>query len=197
MDVLYIGLFVKKGDILLIQNHERFAKKLDMFEKLAVQKLETDGIPCHNLDPSPNINSGFYTIGYEGIDIDQYINKLKDNGVSLLCDVRKNAYSQKYGFTKHEMQNALNLCSIGYIHLPELGISSEARNNTKSIQKLLQEYYEHTLVHSMHNIQKLLLLYEQHKSIAITCFEAKYIVCHRGEIAKILKEAHNIDVRHL
>ncbi len=41
-----------------------------------------------------------FTIGYEGISLETYINKLIINDVNVLCDVRKNAYSQKYGFSK-------------------------------------------------------------------------------------------------
>ena len=47
-----------------------------------------------------------FTIGYEGISLETYINKLIINDVNVLCDVRKNAYSQKYGFSKQTLELA-------------------------------------------------------------------------------------------
>lgn len=41
----------------------------------------------------------FLTIGYEGISLERYLNKLIRNNVKLLCDVRKNSLSMKYGFS--------------------------------------------------------------------------------------------------
>ena len=44
-----------------------------------------------------------FTIGYEGITNEAYLNKLIKNNVKLLCDVRKNPLSRKYGFSKSEL----------------------------------------------------------------------------------------------
>ena len=41
-----------------------------------------------------------YTIGYEGVSLEEYMNKLIRNGVEVLVDVRKNPLSMKYGFSK-------------------------------------------------------------------------------------------------
>src|SRR5699024_10586736 len=45
-----------------------------------------------------------FTIGYEGISIEQYINKLIKADVKVLCDVRKNSFSMKYGFNKSQLK---------------------------------------------------------------------------------------------
>ena len=66
-----------------------------------------------------------YTIGYEGISLECFINKLIKEDVQLLCDVRKNALSRKYGFSKSSLNNALERVGIEYRHYPELGIVSE------------------------------------------------------------------------
>ena len=41
-------------------------------------------------------NKKLFTIGYEGKSLERYLNFLIINDVRVLCDVRKNAYSQKY-----------------------------------------------------------------------------------------------------
>ena len=55
-----------------------------------------------------------FTIGYEGVSLEEYINKLIVNDVKVLCDVRKNSYSMKFGFSKSQpklpvMVSILNL----------------------------------------------------------------------------------------
>ena len=73
-----------------------------------------------------------FTIGYEGISLETYINKLIINDIHVLCDVRKNAYSQKYGFSKSQLEKACKGVGIQYIHIPQLGIDSEQRQDLKS-----------------------------------------------------------------
>jgi len=43
---------------------------------------------------------GVCTIGYEGSSLEGYLNRLLHAGVTLLCDVRRNPLSRKYGFSK-------------------------------------------------------------------------------------------------
>lgn len=65
-----------------------------------------------------------FTIGYQGITLEAYLNKLIKNNIKVLCDVRKNALSMKYGFSKSQLKNACNGVGIEYIHIPEVGIDS-------------------------------------------------------------------------
>ena len=67
------------------------------------------------------------TIGYEGRSLEVYLNLLLKNSVTLLCDVRRNPLSRKYGFSKRTLSNACESVGIRYEHLPELGIASEKR----------------------------------------------------------------------
>jgi uncharacterized protein (DUF488 family) len=81
----------------------------------------------------------FFTIGYEGISLEKYLNKLIINNVKLLCDVRRNPLSMKYGFSKNQLKNACESIGISYFHIPELGIDSEKRadlNTMSDYEKL-------------------------------------------------------------
>ena len=75
-----------------------------------------------------------FTIGYEGISLEEYLNRLLKNDVKLLVDVRYNPLSMKYGFSKKQLQRYCNSLGIEYIHFPEVGIASEQRQalNTQS-----------------------------------------------------------------
>lgn len=72
-----------------------------------------------------------FTIGYEGRSLEQFINTLISNNITMLCDVRKNAFSMKYGFSKRTLQIACDNVGINYIHIPDLGIVSSERKNLK------------------------------------------------------------------
>jgi len=188
---------------------ERFAVPLDFFEKIAVQQLKNKwqgkgGEELHSylkenysdyFKGSPKENNAeeeaiFYTIGYEGISPEAYLNKLLDKNVKLLCDVRKNAFSQKYGFSKSELKDSLAKVGIEYKHIPDLGIVSEKRqslNTDKDYRELFDEYDREVLPKQQDKLDLLTKLLEENKRIAITCFEAKQCHCHRGRVASALK----------
>lgn len=84
-----------------------------------------------------------FTIGYEGSCIDAYLNLLVKNNISLLCDVRKNPVSRKYGFSKNRLKEYCAKLDIGYEHIPELGIESQKRkslNSRQDYQNLFTDY---------------------------------------------------------
>lgn len=68
-----------------------------------------------------------FTIGYEGRTLEAFINTLIRNGIKLLCDVRKNPASRKFGFSGKMLKRILNSAGIKYISIPALGIASEKR----------------------------------------------------------------------
>lgn len=137
-----------------------------------------------------------FSLGYEGISLETYINKLIINDVHVLCDVRKNAYSQKYGFSKNQLQKACEGVGIKYIHIPELGIESEKRQDLRSQKDydILFENYEKTTLKN--NYKALLKVRESigiDKRVALTCFEKNPLQCHRTRVAKALMQLPDID----
>ncbi len=70
-----------------------------------------------NTIPNQNVKSVF-TIGYEGISLEIYLNKLVKNNIKLLVDVRKNPLSMKYGFSKTLLKRFCESLGIKYIHIP-------------------------------------------------------------------------------
>ncbi len=142
----------------------------------------------------------FFSIGYEGITIDQYLNSLIENNIKALIDVRKNPASMKYGFNKAFFIKNLKELDIEYLHIPELGIESEERQNLNSFadyQKLFQEYEATVLVTKKKAIRSIVEHYQQHGRIALTCFEKDHLFCHRSRIANYIEEHFNIKVTHL
>lgn len=141
----------------------------------------------------------FFTIGYEGISLETYLNKLIINDIRLLCDVRKNSLSMKYGFSKSQLKNACQSIGIKYIHIPELGIESEKRQDLESMSdynKLFEEYENTTLINNKQSINYLFQLTKEYKRVAITCFEKEVCMCHRGRVLNALKELPQWDIQY-
>ena len=89
-----------------------------------------------------------FTIGYEGQSLEQFLNKLIGQSVAVLCDVRRNPVSMKYGFSKRQLQHACDRIGIGYVHMPELGIDSQKRrhlNSRSDYDSLFRDYVKTTL----------------------------------------------------
>ena len=143
-----------------------------------------------------------YTIGYEGISLEAYLNKLIRNDVKLLVDVRRNPFSRKYGFSKRLLSDFCDGLGIGYIHIPEVGIDSSKRqelNIQEDYDALFKEYRNTVLLETSSAQQKILDLLEEHKRIALTCFEADKCQCHRSYLAEKLQESLTSGylIRHL
>lgn len=137
-----------------------------------------------------------FSIGYEGISLETYINKLILNDVHVLCDVRKNAYSQKYGFSKSQLQKACAGVGIQYVHIPDLGIDSEQRHELHSqadYDRLFERYEQSTLIQNHNALLKIRTLLESEKRVALTCFEHNPLQCHRSRVAKALMHLPDIN----
>ncbi len=143
-----------------------------------------------------------FTIGYESLSLESYINKLIINDVRVLCDVRKNAFSQKYGFSKSQLHQACIGVGIEYIHIPELGINSEERQDLisqKDYDILFARYEKTTLKANEAYLSIILNKIKEKGRVALTCFEKNPMQCHRGRIAKRLMAIpdKNFDLKNL
>lgn len=138
-----------------------------------------------------NSKTILYTIGYEGISLETYLNKLILNNVKVLCDVRKNSLSMKYGFSKSQLQKACENLDIKYMHIPDLGIASDKRqslNSQNDYDKLFKEYEKTTLVANITTVVDVFNILKNNERIALTCFEAHQCQCHRGTLATAITQ---------
>jgi uncharacterized protein (DUF488 family) len=130
-----------------------------------------------------------FTIGYESISLEEYLNRLIKNNVKVLVDVRRNPLSMKYGFSKNQLKKYCSSLGIEYIHFPEVGIRSEERQelNTQSdYDRLFTHYRMNELLDTKDTQQKILELLINHKRIALTCFEKDICQCHRKHLAEAI-----------
>ncbi|WP_291858531.1 DUF488 family protein [Marinilabilia sp.] len=132
-----------------------------------------------------------FTIGYEGISLENYLNKLLKNNVKLLVDVRKNPLSMKFGFSKTLLKRYTSSVGIDYLHIPEVGIESSKRQKLETqadYDSLFADYRATTLKNTANNQKYIIELINQYHRIALTCFEANHCQCHRTHLANSVGE---------
>ncbi|MBD3277588.1 MAG: DUF488 family protein [Candidatus Aegiribacteria sp.] len=132
-----------------------------------------------------------FTIGYEGRNIEEYLDLLKRNMVTLVIDVRRNPVSRKRGFSKNRMREALSSEGIEYMHFPQLGIESKKRKGLKSKSDYLElfSWYENEVLPNEHDaLTEIISILNKYERVALTCYESDYTYCHRSSVSSKLTE---------
>jgi len=191
----------KKGDDLVREVYTKYPYYA-INSKIADRVLSAEELEDVEVQRPNNYENCFFTIGYEGKSFENYLNRLIQNNIKLLCDVRRNPLSRKYGFSKKTLSETLKKLGISYVHIPELGIVSEKRqelNDQADYDRLFNEYERTTLKDNTQALRELFSLFQQHKRIAITCFEATSCMCHRGRVAKAISQLPEWDypIQHI
>ena len=143
-----------------------------------------------------------FTIGYEGISLELYLNKLIKNNIKVLIDVRKNPLSMKYGFSKSLLSKFCESIGIKYLHFPEVGIDSDQRqelNQQSDYDRLFNAYERDNLKRTQDTQKKILDILKLNKRIALTCFEANICQCHRKPLAESIRalKGFNFELKHI
>jgi hypothetical protein len=180
-----------RGDALVAEvyrRHPYYATRSRIAERVLTTAKERELINAAR--PQPR-GPGLVTIGYEGRSLERYLNLLLKDSVTLLCDVRRNPLSRKYGFSKKTLATACEGVGIRYEHLPELGIASEERRelNTQADYDALFILYERETLPNQHpSLTKIRSWIETDgQRVALTCFEAEPCQCHRHCVAEAVE----------
>lgn len=129
-----------------------------------------------------------FTIGYEGKSVEEFINILIQNDIHVLCDVRRNPLSRKFGFSKNKLEHITKNVGIKYIHIPEIGIESSKRDSLDTIEdynRLFMEYAK-TLPSLQTYLEQLYSILLSENRVALMCFEHAPEMCHRHIIRDYL-----------
>lgn len=195
-------MILRNVDSIIKQKALKTANRFDSGEQIKLHVY--NNYPWYTIKsktPKINIESkppAIFTIGYEGRDIDVFLNTLLREGVEILVDIRYNPFSMNFSFTKSKLKKYLENVDIGYIHIPELGIRGESRKNLatkKDYEELFEIYKRTTLTKREADIKKIIELGKK-KRIALMCFEHSKEMCHRGVISNYL-ETDSIEVMHI
>lgn len=181
--------FINKSSEYLIKHTYRNFPYYAINSKIAHQVLTSDELKKVKKQIPKSSKKALFTIGYEGISIEQYINKLLKADVKVLCDVRKNSFSMKYGFNKSQLKMACEGVGIQFLHVPEVGIVSDKRkelNTQKDYDILFEEYKKTVIPKTISQQEQIHDLIKKHDRVAITCFEKDICQCHRKHLAEAI-----------
>ena len=126
--------------------------------------------------------AGLATVGYEGRTCEAFLNVLLKAGVTVLCDVRRNPLSRKYGFSKGSLSRNVVSVGIRYEHIPALGIASDKRRNLESeadYRALFDEYERESLPSRGDELIRIREWVETGETVALMCYELDPQQCHR------------------
>jgi uncharacterized protein (DUF488 family) len=143
-----------------------------------------------------------FTVGYEGLTIDAFLNKLIANNIMVIVDVRNNPQSMKFGFSKKRFRDYVEKAGMRYTHIPELGIPSDMRKGlgtTVTHESLFQMYETDLLPKQEEAKVQLLNLIDNNPRIALVCFESDYHFCHRHRLVEYLQREKGLTkpVKHI
>jgi uncharacterized protein (DUF488 family) len=179
-----------RGDDLVAETYRRFPYFASRSE-IAARVLKGDHTALARIK-SARVGTSMAkvnTIGYEGHTLESYLNVLLKGGITLVCDVRRNAISRKFGFSKTTLARSCEAVGIRYEHLPELGIESEQRQNLQSqmdYDALFEDYELRWLPQQTEALETINNWVLNKERVALTCFERVPHQCHRHCVAEAL-----------
>lgn len=142
-----------------------------------------------------------FTLGYQGLSLENYVETLLASNVGIVLDVREVAWSYNRRYIKSVLQNTLFDAGIKYTHLRICGNPSANRKTAKSIEECLSRYSEYLKNNS--ECLEILLEYvetasKQEKPACLTCYEHKPEDCHRKILTDALIEiVPQLEITHL
>ena len=144
----------------------------------------------------------FYTIGYEGSTIEDFISTLKKVGVTVLVDVREMPLSRKKGFSKTSLSEILAANHIDYVHLRGLGDPKPGREAARSgdyttFERIFNKHM--TTDVAQRDLQEAINILSC-ETACLMCFERDCKHCHRHIVGNQIIEQtgfkrHNIGVQ--
>jgi len=141
-----------------------------------------------------------FTIGYEGREIDDFIDRLKKYRITRLIDVREIPLSRKKGFSKTELRKRVESAKIEYFHFRSLGSPSNIRHRLK-IDHNYERFFKAYGIYLENNNAAISEAYDlmQNGLTCIMCFERFPEKCHRSTVVQRIKEidGNGLNILHI
>jgi uncharacterized protein (DUF488 family) len=140
-----------------------------------------------------------FTIGYEKARLADVVATLAGAGVATLIDVRDRPISRRPGFSKRQLEAAIEDAGMRYLSLRALGTPPEGREAGRRRE---WERFWDIVEARLTGPEAELALHEaasiaQQGAACLLCYEADWRICHRSRVAEMLAERHGSAVRHL
>ena len=144
-------------------------------------------------------NRTLYTIGYEKARLADLVTTLSASRIANLIDVRDRAISRRPGFSRRQLEAAIEEAGMRYFHLQALGTPPEGRlANRRREWDRFWDIVEEKLARPEAGLA-LAEATELARAApsCLLCYEADWQICHRRRVADILAQRHGFAVSHL
>jgi uncharacterized protein (DUF488 family) len=140
-----------------------------------------------------------FTIGYEKARLADFLATLATAGIRTLIDVRDRPISRRPGFSRRQLEAAIEETGMRYLSLRALGTPPEGRESNRRRD---WDRFWAIVETRLSGPEAELALHEtastaQQSASCLLCYEADWRVCHRRRVAEILAERHGFAVHHL
>lgn len=130
-----------------------------------------------------------YSVGYEGLALPAFIDRLNGARVTTLVDVRLNASSRRSGFSKTALSSALAEAGITYVHERELGNPRDNRDSFRNGdgsegRMRMRAQLDDEAAAALSRVAAL----AEGERIAVMCVERERARCHRDVITDVITE---------
>ncbi|MGO9406894.1 MAG: DUF488 family protein [Acidimicrobiales bacterium] len=130
-----------------------------------------------------------YSVGYEGLTLEQFLQRLAEHDVTTLVDVRMTAASRRPGFSKQKPQKALTAAGISYVHERDLDNPRDNRENFRTGDRELgRARMRARLKDGSGEALRRLVDLSRTERVAVLCVERLAASCHRQVVTEMACE---------
>lgn len=130
------------------------------------------------------LKTGIVSMGYEGRDLETFIDVLVRHGVATLADVRLNAISRRAGFSKTKLSMSAAEAGMEYLHLRSLGNPRDNRDpfHRGRLKEGVARFKEVLAQEDAKIAIDSLVALARTGVVAVMCFESDHHQCHRDVV---------------
>ena len=131
-----------------------------------------------------------YSVGYEGRTLDELVERLRNEHVTTLVDVRLTPISRKPGFSRRRLAEALEAAGMDYVNEKDLGNPRDNRaafhrNDVEAGRTRMKSILTQPVGAAA--VDRVVALASKHR-IALLCVERDAEHCHRSVVSALALE---------
>jgi uncharacterized protein (DUF488 family) len=139
-----------------------------------------------------------YTVGYEGLALEEFLQQLRRTRVQIVVDVRDVPLSRKRGFSKTGLAAALDAAGMKYLHIRSLGCPKAIRDQYRASR----DWKAYTAAFMQHLRKQGVAVGQlatvcKGSAVALLCYEADAGFCHRTYVARAAAAISGDNVLHI
>jgi uncharacterized protein (DUF488 family) len=140
------------------------------------------------------------TVGYTGFSIEEFSEKLAENGVECLVDIREIPISRKPGFSKSALRENLEKTGITYHHYRLLGSPRHLRHDfreTGDFKTFFAKVHRHIASSEATSQLQEVIRVARHASACLMCCCPDWEFCHRKCVVEAISKQTYFSYEHL